>query len=184
MIRLNLLSPAQKDALRLRVLYALIERLIVTLVFFAFLSGILLILTKIQLSKNLTEIESRQILTAEYVSVNDNVKALEQQIARIESLQRMATSPSSLIRDIAERTPAGIAIASLRFDIPSASLEMTGVAARRDDLLSYETTLKESPFIKQLDSPISNLLRKTDVDFQFTIHLDAEAMKSAYEISP
>lgn len=184
MIGLNLLSPAQKDALRMRVLYALIERLMITLVFFTFLSGFLLILTKIQLSKNLTEIESRQILTAEYLTVNDSVKALEQQIARIETLQHMAISPSSLLRDIGERTPEGIAITSLRFDIPASILEVTGVAAKRDDLLSYEASLKKSPFVKQLDSPISNLLRKTDVDFQFAIKLNADAMKEAYETTP
>ncbi len=181
---LNLLSPSQKEALRMRVIYAMLERLMVTLVFFAFLSGVLLILAKIQLSKNLADIESRQILTAEYLTVNDDVKALDQQIARVETLQRMAISPSALVRDIAERTPEGIAIASLGFDVTNSKLDLTGIAAKREDLLAYEGLLRKSPFIKQLDSPISNLLRKTDVNFQFAIQLNVEVMRKAYEPAP
>lgn len=181
---LNLLSPSQKEALRMRVVYAMLERLMITLVFFTLLSGGLLILAKMQLSKNLAEIESRQILTSEYVTVNDDVKALEQQIARVETLQRMAISPSALLQDIAGRTPEGIAIASLGFDLAAAKLDLTGIAAKREDLLAYEEAMRASPFVKQLDSPISNLLRKTDANFQFAIQLNVEAMKKAYEPAP
>ena len=184
MIGLNLLSSAQKRALRLRVLYALIERLMLALLFTVLFASIMLMLVRVRLSKNLAAIQGRQILSAEYVSVNENVRALDQQVARVEALQRMAVSPSSLLLDIAARTPPGIAIASLSFDVAGAKLDMHGIAARREDLLAYEEALKQSPLVKQLESPISNLFRKTDVNFQFAIQLNAEEMKKAYAPAP
>ncbi len=184
MIGLNLLSPKQKDALRTRVLYAMIERLMVSVVFFSLLAGVLLVFAKIQLSKNLTQIEARQILAAEYVTVNDSVKALDQQLARVDALQRLAVSPSSLLRDLAARTPPGIAVANVHLEIGTGKMELTGIAARREDLLAYEEAMKKSPFVKQLDSPISNLFKKTDVNFQFEILLNVDAMKKAYEPAP
>lgn len=184
MIRLNLLSPAQKAALRTRVLYALIERLMISLVSFALLSGFLLAFVKFQLADNLKEIQSRQILTAEYVTVNDSVRALDQQLGRVEALQKLAISPSTLIHDIAERTPPGVAVTALSFDVAGGKMDLNGVAVTREALLAYESALRQSPFIAQLDSPISNLFRKTDANFQFAIRLNVEALKNAYGIAP
>ena len=184
MIGLNLLSPTQKEALRARVLYAMLERLMISVVAASLLAATVLLLIKIQLAKNLSQIEGRQILTAEYVTVNNEVKALDRQIARVDALQRLAVSPSALMRDLAVRTPSGIAIASINYEIATGEMHLTGIAARREDLLAYETELKKSAFIKKLDSPISNLFQKTEVNFQFTISLNVEAMKKAYEPTP
>ena len=180
MIWLNLLSPAQKAALRTRLLYAMIERLMISLVIFALLAGALLLLVKAQLSKNLIEIQSRQILAAEYVTVNESVRVLDQQLARVETLQKMAMSPSALLRDLAARTPSGVAVTSLRFEVTTGKMNVNGIAATRENLLAYEAALKGSPFVKQLESPISNLFRRTDAPFQFEIQLNVEALKNAY----
>lgn len=181
MISLNLLPPAQKDALQSRMLYAVIERVVTALVLFSALSGLLLVAIKIRLAHNLARIQERQILTEEYAAANADIGALERQLSRVDALQQMAVSPSALLQDIARRTPPGVAIASLAFDAGTARLDLTGIAARREDLLAYEEALKASPFVAQLDSPISNLFRKTDADFRFTIQLRADALKKPYE---
>ncbi|HJV32822.1 MAG TPA: hypothetical protein VJ694_02230 [Patescibacteria group bacterium] len=184
MIALNLLSPEQKEALRARVIYAMLERLMIALVSSLLVASILLLLIKIELTQNLSQVQTRQILSSEYVTVNNDIRQLNQQISRVESLQKLAISPSSLLRDVAERTPPGVKITGMDFDVKSQSMRLNGMAAGREDLLKYEEAMKSSPFVKSLQSPISNLFQKTDINFQFMIVLNVDAMKKVYEAAP
>ena len=184
MITLNLLSPAQKDALRARVIYAMIERLMLVLVAVMLLSSILLILIKIALTQNLAGVQARQVLTADYAKANSDIRLLNQQVTRVEALQKLAISPSSLLRDLATRTPPGIVVVGLDFDTATVSMRLNGVAARREDLLAFEAAMKQSPFVKSLDSPISNLFQKTNINFQFKILLNTDALHAPFEPKP
>ena len=184
MIALNLLSPDQKEALRARVIYAMIERLMIAFVTSTLLASILLLLVKIELTSALAGVQTRQILSSEYVTVNNDIRQLNQQIGRVEALQKMAVSPSELLRDVASRTPEGVQVTGLDFDVKTKSMRLNGTAAAREDLLAYEEAMRASPFVDDLKSPISNLFQKTDINFQFLIVLDVEAMKKVYEASP
>ena len=184
MIALNLLSPEQKAALRARVTYAMIERLMIAFVSSMLIASIVILLVKIELTKNLDQVETRQILSSEYVTVNNDIRQLNQQIGRVEALQKMAVSPSALLRDIAVRTPNGVRVTGMDFDIKSQSMRLNGTAKDRDSLLAYETAVRASPFVKSLQSPISNLFQKADINFQFMIVLNVDAMKKVYEAAP
>ena len=183
MIALNLLSPDQKSALRARVIYAMIERLMIAFVGSMLIASIVLLLLKIELTKNLDQVLTRQILSSEYVTVNNDIRQLNQQIGRVESLQKMAVSPSALLRDVAARTPEGVRVTGMDFDVKSQSMRLNGIAGDRDDLLAYEESVRASSFVKSLQSPISNLFQKTDIHFQFMIVLNVDAMKKVYETS-
>lgn len=184
MISLNLLSPDQKEALRARVVYAMIERLMIAFVSSLLIASIVLLLIKIELTTNLSQVQTRQILSSEYVTVNNDIRLLNQQISRVETLQRMAVSPTELIRDVAARTPPGVRVTGMDFDVKTQSMRLNGTAAGRDDLLAYEETMRASPFVQSLQSPISNLFQRVDINFQFLIVLNVEAMKKVYETSP
>jgi len=147
-------------------------------------ASIVLLLIKIELTKNLSQVQTRQILSAEYVTVNNDIRQLNQQIGRVEALQRLAVSPSELLRDIATRTPSGVQVTGLDFDVKSQSMRLNGTAAGRDDLLAYEQTMRGSAFVKELQSPISNLFQKENISFQFLIVLNVDAMKKIYETAP
>jgi len=184
MISLNLLSPEQKKGLRARMIYALIERLCIILVVATLLSTIAVLQIRIQLIKDLHTVQDRQLLTANYVRANKDISQLNEQIARIEKLQKLAISPSALLLDLTERTPPGVTIAGLDFDATSGSMRMSGTAAMREDLLAFEANLKESPFVKKLDSPISNLFEKADISYTFDILLDTDALHAPFEPKP
>lgn len=181
MIALNLLSPNQKEALRTRIIYAMIERLMIAFVASMLLSSIILLFIKIELIQVLSQVQTRQILSSEYVTVNNDIRLLTQQITRIESLQRMAFSPSSLILEIGSRTPSGVGLTGLDMDIKTKSMRINGISVDRENLLKFEESLRSMDFVTSLESPISNLFQKSDINFQFTIILDAEALKKAYE---
>lgn len=184
MIALNLLSPQQKKALRSRMIYALIERVSIVGVTATLLATIAVLQIRIELIKNLQSVQARQLLTANYMRANKDIAGLNAQIARVETLQKLAISPGSLLLDITGRTPPGVGIANLDFDVASGSMRIAGTAAQREDLLAFEEALKKSPFVKKLTSPISNLFEKTDISFSFDIALETAALHAAYEPTP
>lgn len=184
MIALNLLSPEQKSALRSRIVYSMIERLMTAAVVAVAVSAVLLQVVRMGLERALAQVQARQLLSSQYVSVNDDVRKLNSSLGRIETLQKMAVSPSSLLQEVARLTPEGVAVTGLDVDVRAGTLRLLGIAARREDLLAYEAALRSSPFVTALDSPISNLFLKADISFELRITLNAETLKRAYEPAP
>lgn len=181
MIALNLLSPIQKDALRARIIYAMIERFMIMLVMSMLIASIILLLVKIRLTQNLSQVVARQILSTEYVTVNRDIKELNRLIGRVEAIQGQFISPSLLIRDFASRTPNGIMITGFDAELRTRSLRIAGIALERADLLAFEAALKESSFVDRIESPISNLFQKRSVNFQVQAILDMAALRKPLE---
>jgi hypothetical protein len=69
----------------------------------------------------------------------------------------------------------------MAFETRTQSLRLNGQAANRAALLTFEERMRASPYIKTLESPISNLFDKADINFQFQIVLDVDALKSTIE---
>ncbi|WKZ29564.1 MAG: PilN domain-containing protein [Patescibacteria group bacterium] len=184
MITLNLLPPPLKAALRRRAIYAALEQVMIAAFGLLLTACVLLLLVRIRLLRVLNDVQGRQILSAEYLSVNKDIRALNAQIGRIELLQKMQISPTALLLDIGQRTPEGVRLSSIDFDVSSESLRLSGRAQRREDLLAYESAIKASPFVKSLDSPISNLFQKSDINFQFKIVLNVQALKDVFNHAP
>ena len=88
MISLNLLAPAQKEALLARVRHAVLERLMISLIAMTLASGALTYLVKIQMKKNLADVLSRQLLSSQYAAINERTRQQNDAIVRIEALQR------------------------------------------------------------------------------------------------
>jgi Tfp pilus assembly protein PilN len=184
MITLNLLPPALKSSLRAHAIYAALEQIMVIACSLLLLSSLALLLIRIRLISVLDDVQSRQILSAEYTTTNKDVVRLNTRIGRIEALQNLQISSTALLFDIARRTTPAVGITSLEFDIASASLHINGRADQRDALLAFEQSLKESPYVKSVESPISNLFKKNDINFQLKIVLNTAALKSVFSSEP
>lgn len=184
MITLNLLSPHHKSALRARIIYAMIERLMIIFVVATLTVTISLLVIKGALTRNLSSALSRQILSTEYASTNSETKRLNLAIGRIELLQQAVMPISALNEDIIGRTIAGVALSRIDYDVKSSTLRLDGDSDTRDHLLAYEEALRASPYVKSVESPISNLFQKADIHFSIQVQVDAAAVKKALEPQP
>jgi type IV pilus assembly protein PilM len=180
-LKLNLSSPAHKETLRTRVIFAMIQRLVSVMIGAVLIASVLLFVIKVELVRNLEKVQASKLLTSDYAKVNDDVSQLNLLIGRVDALQKLEISPSSMLRDVSLRTPPGISMTALDFDIASNSMRLNGVAARREDLLAFETAMKESPFVKSLESPISNLFQKEEINFHIDIVLKVAALHEPFE---
>ncbi len=71
--------------------------------------------------------------------------------------------------------PEGIRVDQLRSK--DYTILLSGTAARRDDLLLFESNLKGSSCVKSVNMPISNLFSQEDVDFQMDFSVKSECLK-------
>jgi len=184
MIDLNLLSPARQAAIKSRIFYSLIERIVLALVLVTLLISLMLLGIKIRLANNLETIRSRQVLSTQYVTVNKQINDLNRSVARIEKLQKEVVPASLFIEDIASRAPEGIHLSNLEFETTTRNVRISGHADTRDTLLRFEGELLESPYLSDLDSPISNLFEKTDLNFSFGALLETDRLKAELEPGP
>lgn len=179
MLSLNLMSPKQREAIRTRVLFSFIERVVTSIIGALLIFGAALFLISSHMTNRLAELTDRQILSSGYVTTNRDIKVFNGKLRRIETIQGEVVPITLLLTDIVERTPDGIDISLLELNVSLETLKINGQSALRDDVLDFEAALLDSPYIAELEAPISNLLRKTDVPFQFLATPNLEALRGA-----
>lgn len=178
---LNLLSRPMKKALYARVVFSLLERFMISVIVLTLVLTILVLGAEDRFAKNLAAIQSRQLLSTEYVSVNQDIRKLNETIRVIERFQKEVVPASILLEDVMRRTPEGVLISTFTFDAASRSLRLAGHAELRRQLLDYEAALLISPYLEKVESPISNLLQPRDIAFQMNAVVDLDALKKNLE---
>lgn len=174
MISLNLLSPQQKEALRMRVYCALVSRLAAAGIMLAILLTAALVAVKIGLTRQLQTAQGRQLLSNEYGTANQDTLAINAATSRIGKLQDASVALSPIMHDLLGRVPDGVQLSVISIDARSRAFSVSGLAATRDQLLRFEESLRGSPYLAKLDNPLNNLFQKNDVRFTMTATLTSK----------
>lgn len=79
--------------------------------------------------------------------------------------------PSELLRAVVEKKPAGLRIGSFAYGKPQndLTLQISGIADSRDDLIYFQRLLKEDERFKEVRYEQSFITKKTDIDFRLTL---------------
>lgn len=111
-----------------------------------------------------------QEIKAETISFNEEVDELTQ-------IQSQMFYYSKIWEDLskASATP-GITSRTAQFTGKDAAFELTGIAAKREDLQSFEQKLKNLSFVAEVISPLSNLDRMRDISYKLTIKLNPKML--------
>lgn len=179
MIILNLLPQEYKDRMRrditLRMLILVFVSLSVWTSVFFFL-----------IAQGWTYLSIQNAALQQQLSVEQNtdaakkIAALEKNIKEINSALTYANNissqpsynPSTLMSEIELIIPAGVTLNVFDLDSSNRALTVGGIAARREDVLSFEQKLRaQSKIIQDINAPITNLLKPANVQFSFFITL-------------
>jgi len=79
-----------------------------------------------------------------------------------------------IIERVANAVPVGIVLKNLNFHSNTGTIFISGHADLRTQVSVLENRLREDELFKKVDSPLSNLFKSENVDFQFTISLNNE----------
>jgi Tfp pilus assembly protein PilN len=176
MITLNLMPRERKLALKnTRLFFALKEA--ATLIFlFASIGAIMLWVSRYYLEQQLSDlvvanavnIKSNEATNAKIVSINAKIKT-------VENIQNNFLPLGQLTGQLSLLVPENIALDSIRFYRQQATVELSGTAKTRNDLLSFKNILEQTPWINKTDLPLIDLIEKTDN--KFTVKLEVDASK-------
>lgn len=98
---------------------------------------------------------------------------LQRAQAQIESATLTSSDQelSSIVRVITESRSNAIAISHLSYGRKDTSISVSGMAATRDDLLSFRDALRQQPLFSAAELPVSSLAKNNRVPFSITLTL-------------
>lgn len=169
MLTVNLLPPEEK-----KIIWTEETRRLV--LFFAIISGSLLALGSILLLPSLLPLFfEKQVVNQNLTSIEESATNLKvekvlaegrRQKEIISSLKKLISSApkaSPLLEKILKTPAPGVNISYLT--ISKKGTVLTGTATTRRNLLNFEKTLRDSGIFQGISSPLSSIIRETNLDF-------------------
>ena len=182
MIKLNLLPPGQKKQIYL-------EKINRWLVFYAasfcaILGGFVLMLLFIYV---LISIESKTAETSYRVaqtgSQGQDLSSYEKlaqefnlELEKVRSIQKEHKNYSLLFEQLLPLVPAGVRFKSLRID-ESNKIVLAGFVSDREQIIKFKDSLESSPHFSDIESPLSNLVKQSNIDFNLSFGFNPEVLK-------
>jgi type IV pilus assembly protein PilN len=120
-------------------------------------------------------LEQNQGKYKELSEYEDKFKEINTATAILNKLQQSHLSWSNLIEVITKSTPDGIYLTD--FANKDYQILLTGKARNRESLIAYKEALIASGCADNVNVPLSNLVNKTDVDFQLDFMVKQECIK-------
>jgi Tfp pilus assembly protein PilN len=180
MIKLNLLPPQEKYLLdqerfrRMIVFYGV--AIMGALLFLAAIMGAIWLYVDIQLRATNDEFNSSQASMSgtDLKTQQDAVTALNNELKKISLAQNNQKKYSSLLASL-----AGLVIDGVRLDTLSigadGAVSIEGYAQKREQVISFHDALEKSGLFANVDNPLSNLVKETDINFSFSCKISPTA---------
>lgn len=173
---LNLVPPAYKDKFRRQRLYVLLKNVALAAIGYTIVLAVVLLAARFLLQQQVTRIISEtSLVTHENRQTEERIVALNDHIAVAETIQKSALPWAELLVAVSSLVPNRVTITSLKLDVdPKVRSTITGHAETRQSLQDFESRLKEAPYLKDVDLPITNFIPKEDLDFTITVTLQLD----------
>lgn len=177
MIYLNLLPPQEKKIIRLVILDRLANYYILAIassvVFLAilFLGVKYFLIWRVNIVKENVAVENNNGLAREIEALEDKIKYDNGILALLKSVNDKSVNFTIILDDVFGIVPAGVYFNNFSYNNGARQFIISGKATTRDGLLDFVEKLKLSPYLKDVDSPSSNLVKKENLDFSVTFRL-------------
>lgn len=181
MTDLNLLPKKHRMELKRRIFTRMLYIITVFSFFWIFIFGTMIFAGIRFLSIQNNALEER-IATTQNMREAEEVKEIEASIVDLNSLvtrigqieEDSSMEGPVILGKIARSTPAGIAVSRIAYNSKTSVVLVNGHADQRTQVITFKERLEADPAFLEVESPLSNLLQSTDVDFKFTITLEGK----------
>ncbi len=183
MIHLNLLPPGEKENLKMEKIQhglwfwtALIAG---ALIFFLVMLATVYF-SIISLSKTVEE-DYRLIQAStqgkNLKSQQDLIRDFNLKLSQIETLQKKHKYYSTILIELTRLLPEGVRLENLTIDEKNQVI-LLGFAPRREEIIALKDNLEKSKKFANIENPLSNLIKQTDINFYLKFNLTEEALKN------
>ncbi len=176
----NLLPLERQHSLRRDYFLRLGVVILTTLVALLIASAVLLVPTYVFLAGSAREKEARlahldaTLSSSDEVALSAQLTALSERVATLSALAG-APSISGIMRSVLIIPRPGIILSGFEYapatDKSAATLAVSGRAATRDALRSYQLALQNSSLARSADLPVSAYAKDADIAFTITVTL-------------
>jgi len=208
MININLISPKQKEAIKLQQIYLNFKNLMIVILLVIIVISIILLLGRLLLQNNFTKVVNEtSLVLSQQQGHNKKIKDINSQLELISKIQEHYLSWSDLFITVSQVTPKNISISSIQIKtkvvettkkstkkkkktstanqekfsfakLPDKIITISGFARTREDLLLFEDNLNTNILFKTVDLPFHSKLKQTNIDFSITAEINSEQLKT------
>ncbi len=103
------------------------------------------------------------------IEIEEKIEKTNKEARRVYVKQSELIIWTPILEKISEITPQGIYLTNFSYLSTDNKINLVGLAENRDSLLAFEGYLEEIPHFKEVIAPLSNLIKQTDINFNFTL---------------
>lgn len=167
-IKLNLLAPAQKEYLRFEHAYVYVRTVMwLVLTFTVIISGLLLVARLMLQDNYATVLTTTTLVNEKNRAIDRDIAELNKNLKDVEVIQADFIKWSKIIIEINKAIPDNVEISYINLEQKTRLFNLNGKAIKRDDFLLLKKNLESLPYFEELSSPLTNLLLKENVSFEF-----------------
>ena len=172
MITLNIIPPQLKKEIKIKTVYAALKDFYAILfINICFLGIILLASLGVIQAHFVKTIKNSSLLTKSVENYEQQIKEINTKINEVEKIQAEAVNWSYLLSLLWEQTPKGIFFNKISLNKDKNSLILNGLSDTRENLLVLKSLIEDSGYFKNINFPISNLLKKENVNFTISAEI-------------
>lgn len=97
------------------------------------------------------------------------LKDVNMKIKAIDAETKNATVWARLAAEVLQKLPEGVKVSEMNVDESTGQLLVKGTFVRRADIVAYEAALKQLPWVKNVQAPLSNYATSKEAQFSFTL---------------
>lgn len=173
-LMLNLLSEDDRKRIKSDILLYVVRDILFIILFMTLIVAILFIVSKRALDANYRDIVyAAKRAETEQSLFQQRVKELSTKSESLIRIQSTWQPISPFIASLSDGIRKPSTLSSAAIDIQKRTIEIIGHANTRTDVLTIQKSFEQLPFVASVDSPLTNILQSSDIDFQFTLHLRA-----------
>ncbi len=168
----NLLPPPKKAKLEHLVRFIFVKNMLEIVLITAAVLGISLVWSWLTLQEDFNSLsESAIVVNQEFTAHNQEVRETNRKLERFNEAGKgfKRIVPELLV--LSSNLPQNITLNSLAVNRSDSTLSLSGTATTRQALLDYQDKLKEISWLENVSSPISRLLQKENIPFEFKIKI-------------
>jgi Tfp pilus assembly protein PilN len=114
----------------------------------------------------------------ENAAIKAQVKALNDLVADHKALSKAIPKQSKVLRAFTPIVPPGVKVTSLRMDAGKKIMDINGYAPTRESVIKlYESLVKDSKNFSNVDYPLENVAKPTDINFHFSFSINEALLK-------
>lgn len=111
------------------------------------------------------------LINREYYTYNQDAKNINDLVKNVNLSSKGFSPIGPRLKDISATLPNDVKISSLQIDIQTQSIIINGTALSREALLHYQEILNGITWITDVETPVSQLFQKENVNFEFKAKL-------------